>query len=139
MAKAETLGEVKSVTAGNGSEFLRPNAIRRILNCGVYYTRAYASWEKGSGENVNRMIRRWYPKGTDFPSTPTPKSSRFNTPSTPSIGNSSKASPPTNTPPPTTSPNPRERPLNMKILNALPPSPPKPNSKIVPFCLQFAG
>ena len=66
MAKIGALGEVKSVTADNGSEFLKPNAIRRILNCGVYYTRAYASWEKGSVENVNRMIRRWYPKGTDF-------------------------------------------------------------------------
>ena len=28
--------------------------------------RAYASWEKGSVENCNRFVRRWYPKGTDF-------------------------------------------------------------------------
>ncbi len=26
----------------------------------------YASWEKGSVENCNRIVRRWYPKGTDF-------------------------------------------------------------------------
>ena len=28
--------------------------------------RAYASWEKGSVENCDRFVRRWYPKGTDF-------------------------------------------------------------------------
>lgn len=66
MVKDGVLGEVKSVTADNGSEFLDPGAIRRILGCSVYYTRAYASWEKGSVENANRMVRRWYPKGTDF-------------------------------------------------------------------------
>lgn len=26
----------------------------------------YSSYERGSNENVNRMIRRWFPKGTDF-------------------------------------------------------------------------
>lgn len=66
MVKDGTLGDVKSVTADNGSEFLNPGAIKRVLKCDVYYTRAYASWEKGSVENANRMVRRWYPKGTDF-------------------------------------------------------------------------
>jgi len=32
----------------------------------VYYTHAYAAWEKGTVENANRLVRRWYPKGTDF-------------------------------------------------------------------------
>ena len=66
MARDGVLGEVRSVTADNGTEFLDPGAIGRILGCRVYYTRAYASWEKGSVENANRMVRRWYPKGTDF-------------------------------------------------------------------------
>ena len=37
-----------------------------MVGCSVYYTRAYASWEKGSVENCNRFVRRWHPKGTDF-------------------------------------------------------------------------
>lgn len=32
----------------------------------VYYCHSYAAWEKGSNENHNRMVRRWFPKGTNF-------------------------------------------------------------------------
>ena len=42
------------------------DALEKALGCKVYYTRAYASYEKGSVENCNRIVRRWYPKGTDF-------------------------------------------------------------------------
>lgn len=66
LVRSGALGKVKSITSDNGSEFLDPKAIKRITGCNVYYTRAYASWEKGSVENANRMVRRWYPKGTDF-------------------------------------------------------------------------
>lgn len=66
LVRSGALGEVKSITSDNGCEFLDPAAIGRITHCKVYYTRAYASWEKGSVENANRMVRRWYPKGTDF-------------------------------------------------------------------------
>ena len=38
--------------------------INRFLK--IYYTHAYAAWEKGSVENANRHIRRFYPKGTKF-------------------------------------------------------------------------
>lgn len=58
--------EIKSMTTDNGCEFLDDKALRKTLGCEVYYTRAYASWEKGSVENCNRIVRRWYPKGTNF-------------------------------------------------------------------------
>jgi IS30 family transposase len=32
----------------------------------VYFTDPYSSWQKGGVENVNRMIRRYFPKGTNF-------------------------------------------------------------------------
>ena len=52
------------------SEFLNHDAIEGLFkrNCKtqVYYTHAYAAWEKGSVENANRIVRRWYPKGSDF-------------------------------------------------------------------------
>ncbi len=58
--------QVKSVTTDNGCEFLDPDAMKKVIGCNIYYTRAYASYEKGSVENCNRLVRRWHPKGTDF-------------------------------------------------------------------------
>lgn len=45
---------------------MNPQKIKEVVGCDIYYTRAYASWEKGSVENCNRLVRRWYPKKTDF-------------------------------------------------------------------------
>ena len=58
--------DLKTATTDNGCEVSHQKALERILGCPVYYTRAYASYEKGAVENVNRIIRRWFPKGTDF-------------------------------------------------------------------------
>jgi len=60
-----------SITTDNGSEFLDSGAIRRVWrktnpDLRVYYTHSYAAWEKGSVENNNLHIRRFFPKGTDF-------------------------------------------------------------------------
>ncbi len=66
MIRRGALGKVRSITTDNGCEFLDPDKIKAVVGCNVYYTRAYASWEKGSVENCNRFVRRWYPKGTDF-------------------------------------------------------------------------
>ena len=59
-----------TITTDNGSEFLDHAAIEALFRpkgtVQVYYTHAYAAWEKGSVENANRLVRRWYPKGTDF-------------------------------------------------------------------------
>lgn len=60
----------QSITTDNGSEFLQYEQLRQSIYGGtrfdVYYCHSYAAWEKGSNENHNRMIRRWFPKGTDF-------------------------------------------------------------------------
>ena len=66
MVARKALGRVLSITTDNGCEFLDPGKIKAVVGCNVYYTRAYASWEKGSVENCNRFVRRWYSKGTDF-------------------------------------------------------------------------
>lgn len=59
-----------TITTDNGSEFLDHDAIEKLFKANgktkIYYTHAYAAWEKGSVENANRLVRRWYPKGTDF-------------------------------------------------------------------------
>lgn len=61
----------KSITTDNGSEFMEYELL--IKSCKtkgqrfeVYYCHSYAAWEKGGVENHNRMIRRFFPKGTDF-------------------------------------------------------------------------
>lgn len=61
-------GEVfKTITADNGSEFLDSDAIKKAAQCGeVYYAHPYSSWERGSNENGNRILRRFVPKGTDI-------------------------------------------------------------------------
>lgn len=60
----------KSITADNGSEFKDAIGMSLSLKNGkrvkIYYAHAYHSWERGSNENYNRMIRRYFPKGTDF-------------------------------------------------------------------------
>ena len=54
------------MTTDNGCEFLSQERLDRAFKAETYYTRAYASYEKGAVENCNRLVRRWYPKGTDF-------------------------------------------------------------------------
>ncbi len=61
-----SMPEIKSVTADNGPEFLEYEKLHAVVKCPVYYCHSYAAWEKGANENHNRMIRRWFPKGTDF-------------------------------------------------------------------------
>jgi len=57
----------KTITADNGSEFLNSDAIKKAAKCSeVYYAHPYSSWERGSNENGNRILRRFLPKGTDF-------------------------------------------------------------------------
>lgn len=61
---------IDSITTDNGPEFLNYESIRRSiyggLRCEVWYCHSYAAWEKGTNERNNRIIRRWFPKGTDF-------------------------------------------------------------------------
>jgi len=57
----------KTITADNGSEFLDSEAIKKSAKCDeVYYAHPYSSWERGSNENGNRILRRFVPKGTDI-------------------------------------------------------------------------
>lgn len=69
---AEKFGIIyKSITVDNGSEFaladqLEQSCIKDGKRTKIYYCHPYSSWERGSNENVNGMIRRRHPKGTDF-------------------------------------------------------------------------
>lgn len=61
----------QTITVDNGSEFADcPSMERSVLGDGsrtkLYYCHPYSSYERGSNENLNKMIRRWLPKGTNF-------------------------------------------------------------------------
>lgn len=58
----------QSITIDNGSEFsdyegLERSCCRKGYRTKVYYCHPYSSYERGSNENQNKMIRRHYPKG----------------------------------------------------------------------------
>lgn len=60
----------KSITTDNGPEFLEYEQLTQSIYGGkrfeVYYCHSYSAWEKGTNENHNRFLRRFFPKGTDF-------------------------------------------------------------------------
>ena len=62
----------KSITFDNGVEFSDVEGMERSAvnptekRTKLYFAHPYSSFERGSNENQNRMIRRIYPKGTDF-------------------------------------------------------------------------
>ena len=61
----------KTITVDNGSEFLDFEALEaskfsKQQRTRIFYAHPYASWERGSNENGNRMIRRFVTKGRDI-------------------------------------------------------------------------
>ncbi|VJF29202.1 IS30 family transposase [Streptococcus pneumoniae] len=54
--------KILSITADNGTEFNRLFDVFSEEH--IYYAHPYASWERGTNENHNRLIRRWLPKRT---------------------------------------------------------------------------
>lgn len=59
-----------TMTADNGSENTRHKELTKALQIAVYFCHAYSSWEKGSVENMNKRIRRYFPKGMSLDSLP---------------------------------------------------------------------
>jgi IS30 family transposase len=63
----------KTITVDNGSEFLDFKALEKSVGKGrpvprtkIYYAHPYSSWERGTSENHNKMIRRLIPKGSNI-------------------------------------------------------------------------
>ena len=57
---------VKTITYDNGLEFARHKEVSMILEARSYFCNPYHSWEKGGVENFNRLVRKYYPKGSSF-------------------------------------------------------------------------
>ncbi len=61
----------RTITCDNGVEFSKWQDIERSCltkkpRTKVYFCHPYSSYERGTNENINRMIRRWIPKGDDI-------------------------------------------------------------------------
>lgn len=57
---------VCSITADNGKEFARHEQIAKVLDAVFYFARPYHSWERGTNENTNGLIRQYFPKSMSF-------------------------------------------------------------------------
>ena len=56
----------KSMTYDNGLEMAKHQIISQKTGMKIYFAHPYSSWERGTNENTNGIIRRDLPKGTDF-------------------------------------------------------------------------
>lgn len=54
-------GTFRTITVDNGSENQDYEGMKKLVQ-EVYYCHPYSSWERGSNENQNRLIRRFFPK-----------------------------------------------------------------------------
>ncbi len=57
---------IKTITYDNGKENAYHERTNKKLKCLSFFTHPYSSWEKGSVEQVNGLVRRFIPKKTDL-------------------------------------------------------------------------
>ena len=57
---------IKTFTSDNGKEFSKFKELEEKLKVTCYFANPYHSWERGTNENTNGLLRRYFPKGTDF-------------------------------------------------------------------------
>lgn len=57
---------VYTITSDNGREFACHKTIAKKLKTAFYFAHPYHAWERGLNENVNGLVRQYFPKGHDF-------------------------------------------------------------------------
>ena len=58
--------QVQTITADNGKEFSYIENIANVEGGEVYFVHPYHSWERGSNENTNGLLRQYFQKETNF-------------------------------------------------------------------------
>ena len=56
----------RTLTMDNGFEHRHHERITAAIRIRCYFCDPYAAWQRGTNENRNGMVRRYFPKGTDF-------------------------------------------------------------------------
>lgn len=59
-------GKRKTLTLDNGHEFTDWELLERDTGATIYFARPYHSWERGTNENTNGLLRHYFPKKTSF-------------------------------------------------------------------------
>jgi IS30 family transposase len=57
---------IHTITADNGKEFADHERIARDLRTNVYFAHPYSSWERATNENLNGLVRQYFPKKHNF-------------------------------------------------------------------------
>ena len=63
-AIAEQAGKISTITFDNGTEFHSYSVLEKVFPVTCYFATPYDSWERGSNENLNGLLRQYLPKGT---------------------------------------------------------------------------
>jgi len=58
--------KVHTITSDNGKEFAGHEDIANKLKADFFFAHPYSSWERGTNENTNGLIRQYFPKNRDF-------------------------------------------------------------------------
>jgi len=61
--------KVHTITSDNGKEFAEHKMISSELKVDFFFAKPYHSWERGANENINGLIRQYFPKKTSFENT----------------------------------------------------------------------
>jgi len=59
-----------TITSDNGKEFSEHQKIAKELEIDFFFAEPYSSWQRGSNENYNRLVRQYIPKKVDFDCIP---------------------------------------------------------------------
>lgn len=57
---------VHTITSDNGKEFANHAKVAQALSIQYYFANPYCSWERGANENMNGLIRQYFPKKSSF-------------------------------------------------------------------------
>ena len=57
---------IMTITSDNGKEFANHKSIAAALDIDYYFAKPYHSWERGANENLNGLVRQYFPKKTNF-------------------------------------------------------------------------
>lgn len=58
--------KLHTITYDNGCEFAEHETTEIWLKIAIYFAYPYHSWERGTNENTNGLLRQFFPKGTNF-------------------------------------------------------------------------
>jgi transposase, IS30 family len=59
---------IHTITADNGKEFAEHEKIAKDIDIDFFFAKPYHSWERGANENLNGLVRQYFPKKSSFES-----------------------------------------------------------------------